>query len=80
MRYRGSTRSTEEKLLRDSLDQDFQNTIPSTRNSGQTLNLPPGKLKKQLEKVLSLIRVTRSSLTKFETVEEAEEFERELEK
>ena len=79
-RSRSSTRGTEGKLLGDSLDQNIQNTIPSTRNSGQTLNLPPGKLKKQLEEVLSLTLKTRSSLTKFETIREAEEFEAELEK
>ena len=67
-------------MLGDSLDQNIQNTKPSTTCFGQTLNLPPGKLKKQLEEVLSLIQKTRSSLTKFETVREAEEFEAELEK
>ena len=79
-RYRNSTRGTEERLLGDFSDQNIQSTKLSTRNSGQTLNLPPGKLKRQLEEVLSLIQKTRSSLTKFETVREAEEFEAELEK
>ena len=67
-------------MLGDSLDPNSQSTLPLTKNSGQTLNLPPGKLKKQLEKVLSLTLKTRSSLTKFETTREAEEFEAELEK
>ena len=80
VRSRVSTRSTEEKLLGDSLDQNIQSTLPLTRKSGQTLNLPPGKLKRQLEQVLSLTLKTRSSLTKFETVREAEEFEAEIEK
>ena len=80
VRYRGSTRSTEEKLLGDSLHPLSQNTLPLTRNSGQTLKIPPGKLKKQLEEVLSLVQKTRSSLTKFETTLEAEEFEAELKK
>ena len=62
------------------MDETIQNTLHSTKNSGQTLNLPPGKLKKQLEKVLSLTLKTRSSLTKFETTREAEEFEAEIEK
>ena len=79
-RSRSSTRGTEGKLLGDSLDQNIQNTKPSTKSFGQTLNLPPGKLKKQLEEVLSLIEKTRRSLTKFETIREAEEFEAELEK
>jgi hypothetical protein len=51
-----------------------------TKSFGQTLKIPPGKLKKQLEQVLSLVQKTRSSLTKFETTKEAEEFEAELEK
>ena len=67
-------------MLGDSSDKTIQNTLPLIRNSGQTLEIPPGKLKKQLEKVLSLIQKTRSSLTKFETVQEAEEFEAELKK
>ena len=79
-RSRRSTRNTKEKSPLDSLDLPTLNTQLSKRISGQNLNLPPGKLKKQLEKVLSLIPQTRSSLTKFETVEEAQEFETELEK
>ena len=80
VRSRNYTRSTEGKLLGDSLDPPIQNTLPSTRNSGQTLKIPPGKLKKQLEQVLSQVRKTRSSLTKFETIREAEEFETEIKK
>jgi len=80
VRYRNSTRSTEERLLGDSLHPLSQNTLPSTKSFGQTLKIPPGKLKKQLEEVLSLVQKTRSSLTKFETIKEAEEFEAELEK
>ena len=64
----------------DSSDLTSLNTKPSTKNYGQTLKIPQGKLKKQLEQVLSLIQKTRTSLTKFETVLEAEEFEAELEK
>jgi hypothetical protein len=79
-RYRGSTRGTEEKLLGDSLHPLSLNTLPLTKSFGQTLKIPPGKLKKQLEQVLSLVQKTRSSLTKFETTKEAEEFEAELEK
>jgi len=62
------------------LDQDIQNTLPLTKNFGETLKIPPGKLKKQLEQVLSLTLRTRSSLTKFETTLEAEEFEAEIKK
>jgi hypothetical protein len=79
-RYRGSTRGTEGKLLGDSLHPLSLNTLPLTKSFGQTLKIPPGKLKKQLEQVLSLVQKTRSSLTKFETTKEAEEFEAELEK
>jgi len=79
-RSRNSTRNTEVKLLGDSSDQIIQNTSTLTKSFGQTLKIPPGKLKKQLEKVLSLIQKTRSSLTDFETVREAEEFEAELKK
>ncbi len=80
VRCRDSTRSTEERLLGDSLDLSSQSTSPLTKNSGQTLKIPPGKLKKQLEQVLSLTLKTRSSLTKFETTLEAEEFEAEIKK
>ena len=80
VRSRNSTQSTEKRLLGDSLDLNSQNTLPLTKNSGQTLNLPPGKLKKQLEQVLFQTLKTKSSLTKFDTVSEAEEFEAELEK
>ena len=79
-RSRNSTRGTEGRLLGDSSDPLSLNTLPLTKSFGETLNLPPGKLKKQLEEVLSLIQKTRSSLTKFETIREAEEFEAELEK
>ena len=79
-RSRSSTRRTEERSTGDSSDLITLNTKHSTKNSGQTLQIPPGKLKKQLEQVLSQIQKTRSSLTKFETVLEAEEFEAELEK
>ena len=79
-RSRSSTKSTEAKLLGDSSDLSSLNTKHSTKNSGQTLQIPPGKLKKQLEQVLSQIQKTRSSLTQFETVLGAEEFEAELEK
>ena len=40
----------------------------------------PGKLKEQLHQALSQIQKTRSSLTQFETVKEAEEFETEIKK
>lgn len=80
VRSRNSTRSTEERLPGDSLDLNSLNTLPLTKNSGETLKIPPGKLKKQLEKVLSLTLKTRSSLTKFETTLEAKEFEAEIEK
>ena len=80
VRSRNSTQSTGKRLLGDSLDLNSQNTLPLTKNSGQTLNLPPGKLKKQLEQVLFQTLKTKSSLTKFDTVSEAEEFEAELEK
>ena len=79
-RSRSSIRNTEAKLPLDSSDLTSLNTKPSTKNYGQTLKIPQGKLKKQLEQVLSLIQKTRTSLTKFETVLEAEEFEAELEK
>ena len=80
VRSRSSTKSTEGRLPGDSLDPPIQNTLPLTRNSGQTLKIPPGKLKKQLEQVLSQVRKTRSSLTKFETIRAAEEFETEIKK
>jgi len=79
-RSRNSTRNTEVRLRGDSSDPLIQNTLPSIKNFGQTLDLPPGKLKEQLAEVLSLTLKTRSSLTKFETTREAEEFEAELEK
>ena len=44
------------------------------------LSQAPGKLKEQLDQALFQIRQTRSSLTQFETVKEAEEFETELKK
>lgn len=80
VRSRNYTKSIAGRLPGDSLDPPIQNTLPSTRNSGQTLKIPPGKLKKQLEQVLSQVRKTRSSLTKFETTREAEEFEAEIKK
>ena len=80
VRSRNYTKSTEGRLPGDSLDPPIQNTLPSTRNSGQTLKIPPGKLKKQLEQVLSQVRKTRSSLTKFKTIRAAEEFEAEIKK
>ena len=79
-RSRKSIRNTKENFPLDSSDLLTPNTQLSKRISGQNLNLPPGKLKKQLEEVLSLIPQTRSSLTKFETIQEAEEFKGELEK
>ncbi len=57
-----------------------RNTLNSKKTSGQNLNLPPGKLKEQLDQALSQIQKTRSSLTQFETVKEAEEFETEIKK
>ena len=80
VRSRNYTKSIAGRLPGDSLDPPIQNTLPLTRNSGQTLKIPPGKLKKQLEQVLSQVRKTRSSLTKFETIREAEEFEAEIKK
>jgi isocitrate/isopropylmalate dehydrogenase len=80
VRSRNYTKSIAGRLPGDSLDPPIQNTLPLTRNSGQTLKIPPGKLKKQLEQVLSQVRKTRSSLTKFETIREAKEFEAELKK
>tara|TARA_R110002020_G_scaffold66071_1_gene173978 strand:+ start:3682 stop:4275 length:594 start_codon:yes stop_codon:yes gene_type:complete len=80
VRSRNSTRSTEERLPGDSLDRNIQSTELSIKNSGLIFDLPPGKLKKQLEKALSQVQKTRSSLTKFETVPEAEEFEAEIKK
>ena len=80
VRSRNYTKSTEGRLPGDSLDPPIQNTLPSTRNSGQTLKIPPGKLKKQLEQVLSQVQKTRSSLTKFKTIRAAEEFEAEIKK
>ena len=80
VRSRNYTKSTEGRLLGDSLVPPIQNTLPSTRNSGQTLKIPPGKLKKQLEQVLSQVQKTRSSLTKFKTIRAAEEFEAEIKK
>ena len=80
VRSRNYTKSIAGRFPGDSLDPPIQNTLPSTRNSGQTLKIPPGKLKKQLEQVLSQVRKTRSSLTKFETIREAEEFEAEIKK
>jgi len=80
VRSRNSTRNTEEKLRGVSSVPNTLNTLHLTKSFGQTLQIPPGKLKKQLEKVLSLIQKTRSSLTNFETVREAEEFEAELKK
>lgn len=80
VRSRNSTKSTEERLPGDSLDLSSPSTSPLTKNFGETLKIPPGKLKKQLEQVLSLIQKTRSSLTKFETVLGAEEFEAEIKK
>lgn len=44
------------------------------------LSQAPGKLKDLLDQALSQIRQTRSSLTQFETVNEAEEFETEIKK
>ena len=80
VRSRNYTKSIAGRLPGDSLDPPIQNTLPLTRNSGQTLKIPPGKLKKQLEQVLSQVRKTRSSLTKFKTIREAEEFEAEIKK
>ena len=80
VRSRNYTKSIAGRLPGDSLDPPIQNTLPLTRNSGQTLKIPPGKLKKQLEQVLSQVRKTRSSLTKFKTIREAEEFESEIKK
>ena len=80
VRSRNYTKSIAGRLPGDSLDPPIQNTLPLTRSSGQTLKIPPGKLKKQLEQVLSQVRKTRSSLTKFETIREAEEFETEIKK
>ena len=57
-----------------------RNTLNSKKTSGQNLNLPPGKLKEQLDQALSQIQKTRSSLTQFENVKEAEEFETEIKK
>jgi len=80
VRSRNSTNSTGEKLLGGSSETDTPNTLNSTRNFGQTLRIPPGKLKKQLLQVLSQVQKTRSSLTKFKTTREAEEFESEIKK
>ena len=80
VRSRTSTKSTGEKSLGVSSEPDIPNTLNSTKNFGGTLNLPPGKLKKQLENVLSQVRKIRSTLTKFKTTREAEEFETELKK
>ena len=80
VRSRSFTKSIAGRLPGDSLDQDILNTSPSIKNSGLTLQIPPGKLKKQLEEVLSQVQKTRSSLTKFSTILEAEEFEAEIKK
>ena len=80
VRSRRSTRSTEGKSLTPSSAPHSQNTRGLKRNSGLNLNLPPGKLKEQLSQALSQIQKTRSSLTQFETVKEAEEFETEIKK
>ena len=80
VRSRNSTNSTGVKSPGVSSETDTPNTLNSTRNFGETLRIPPGKLKKQLSQVLSQVQKTRSSLTKFETTREAEEFEAELKK
>ena len=80
VRSRRSTRSTEGKYPGDSLVTNSRNTRGLKKNSGLNLNLPPGKLREQLSQVLSQIQKTKSTLTKFKTVQEAEEFETELKK
>ena len=80
VRSRRSTRSTEGKSLTPSSVPHSRNTRDLKRNSGPNLNLPPGKLKEQLSQVISQIPRTKSTLTKFKTVQEAEEFETELKK
>ena len=80
VRSRNSTRSTGEKYPGGSLGIDTRNTRGLKRNSGPNLNLPPGKLKEQLSQVISQIPRTKSTLTKFKTVQEAEEFEAEIKK
>ena len=80
VRSRKSTRSTGIKSPGDSLGIDIQNTGNSSTTSGSKSKIPAGKLKEQLDQALSQIRKTRSSLTKFKTVQEAEEFETELKK
>ena len=80
VRSRKSTQSTEGKFPGDSLDRVTLNTDTSSTISGLISKIPPGKLKKQLSQVLSQIQKTKSSLTKFKTTQEAEEFEAELKK
>ncbi len=80
VRSRKSTRSMQEKSPTRSSVLRTRNTLNSKKTSGQNLNLPPGKLKEQLDQALSQIQKTRSSLTQFETVKEAEEFETEIKK
>ena len=80
VRSRKSTRNTEEKSVGDSLDKSSRNTENSSTTSGSKSKIPLGKLKEQLDQALSQIRRTRSSLTKFKTHQQAEEFETEIKK
>ena len=80
VRSRNSTRSTGVRSRGGSLHQTSQSTRVLKKNSGSNLKIPPGKLKERLDQALSQIRQTRSSLTQFETVKEAEEFETEIKK
>ena len=80
MRSRKSTRSTKEKSPTRSSGQLTRNTLASKKTSMPNLSQAPGKLKELLDQALSQIRQTKSSLTVFETVKEAEEFETEIKK
>ncbi len=80
VRSRKSTRSTKEKSPTRSSVRHTRNTLDSKKNSMPNLSPAPGKLKEPLDQALSQIRQTRSSLTVFETVKEAEEFETEIKK
>ena len=80
VRSRKSTRSMQEKSPTRSSGQLTRNTLDTKKTSMPNLSQAPGKLKELLDQALSQIRQTKSSLTVFETVKEAEEFETEIKK
>ena len=70
----------QEKSPTRSSGQLTRNTLDTKKTSMPNLSQAPGKLKELLDQALSQIRQTKSSLTVFETVKEAEEFETEIKK